>query len=127
MTAQIVVLDTNILLTPEICKINMDAELKPLLGTYRLCITEGTKRELEEIASTNSRTGQAARIALKLIGHKNIEIIHSEKNHADDQIVEFAEKNDCIVATQDKLLKERIKIIGRKIIIVRSKTHFEIM
>jgi hypothetical protein len=127
MATRCVVLDTNMLLAIGRFGINLDAEMQRLFGDYSLAVVEGTIGELKEIAEKKSVMGSTARLALRLIDEKNITKIANGASHPDDQIIAHLTEHDCIVATQDKLLKERAQQLSRKVLIIRGKNHFELM
>jgi rRNA-processing protein FCF1 len=65
---------------------------------------------------------EAAKVALQLLKIKNVGVIKSDSmKHTDDVIVDYAGKEGCIVATQDKDLKRRLINQGMSIIVLKQK------
>ena len=80
---------------------------------------EELKKIVEEQKGKNK---EAAKIALKLIAIKKINIIKTKSNiKTDDVIRDVAAKDNYIVATQDKDLKRRLINQGASVIVLRQK------
>ena len=103
MKREKIVLDTNFLLIPETKKIDIFKEIKQKEPTAELIVLKSIKKELERLGKKESK------IALQIIEKKDIkeEKIETEKEHVDDRILEYAEKEKATVATNDKELKKR--------------------
>ena len=90
---------------------------------YGLFILDKTLEELKKIVSEQKgKDKDAAKIALKLIALKNIEVIKTKSNEkTDDIILELSSKEDFIVATQDKELKAKLKQKNVPLMVLRQK------
>jgi len=120
-----IVLDTNFLLIPGQLRVDIFEEIQRISDfNYELFIFEKTEKELENILKNgNLKDKTAAKIAKSLIKIKKIGILKGNNDlYVDEQIVEFAEKNqDVIIATQDLGLKKKLK--NAKLIVLKNKTH----
>ena len=111
-----IILDTNFMLLPAQKKRDIFSFLREGLDfSYRLFVLDKTISELEKIASHKSKDGMNARFTLRMINELKgeVEIISSEglKNKertVDDMLVEL-DGMGFIVATQDRLLRKRLK------------------
>ena len=125
-----VIIETNFLMIPFQLKVDIFSEIERIVNhAYETCVIDKTIDELKKILENErGKTKQAAKFALSLIEKKKLKIIKTldDKKDADDEIISIAKKEDCIVATQDKLLKERLKLLKRKVIILRQKRYLEI-
>ncbi|QQG38861.1 MAG: hypothetical protein HYS32_00100 [Candidatus Woesearchaeota archaeon] len=110
-----VILDTNFLVEIIKNKIDLKQELTRVIDeTYQVFILDKTIEEIKKLKNIY-------KIALELI--KKIRIIETDKSYVDDLLVEFSKKG-YIIATQDKLLKKRLK---RPIIIMKQKKYLELL
>ena len=113
-----IVLDTNFLISANNFKLDLLSELKE----NELFITEPVLRELEEISKNNSKDAMAARLALKIVEDKGLKVLETNEREADDSLLEYGKKGYA-VATQDKILKDKLKRAGAKIIFIRQKKY----
>jgi len=122
-----IIIDTNFLLIPAQFNIYIFDEIDKLCDfTYKLYIIDKTIDEINNIIETAKKASDknAAKLALKLIKAKDINIIYTAKDKSvDDLILETLKEGD-IVATQDKPLKTRIK---NKKIVLRQKKYLKVM
>ena len=119
-----IVLDTNFLLIPAQFGVDIFAEIERICQfPYKLCIVDKTAQELENILKKQrGKQKEAAKLALSLLKAKNINTLPSAMSSVDDAIVALANKQ-TIVATQDILLKRRLRDIVGGIITLRQKKY----
>ena len=113
-----VILDTNALLLPFERSINLDLDVRRLIGECEMFVPGPLIGELKR---STSRHAQAA---LRLAGRYHIEQTNSS---GDASVIELAKKLNAYVVTNDrllisKLIKERIKVIT-----MRGKNHLELI
>jgi rRNA-processing protein FCF1 len=90
-------------------------EIENLLSeSYKLLTIDSVVRELKKISSKN------AKLALKLIDLKNIEVLKTKEKNVDKAILSLADK-DTIIATNDIKLRKKLKTLGSKTIYLRAK------
>ena len=124
-----IILDTNFLLIPYQFKLDIFKEIDRILHfDYSLFILDKTLDELNNIVEKQKgKDKDAAKFALKLLEAKKIKKIMSNAENADDSIVDVASQEKVIVATQDKVLKQRLEEAGIPIIIMRQKKKLELI
>lgn len=111
---QTVVLDTNALLMPFEVGINIDLEVRNLLGDVRFVVPGPLVGELKHLDN------RYAKAALTLA--RSREIVPSDA-HGDDSVLEVAQREDGYVLTNDKELRRRARKLGIPLIYLRSGTH----
>lgn len=123
-----VIIDTNFLLIPSQFKVDIFLEINRILEVkYSLCILDKTINELNKVVEkSRGKDKKAAKLALELIDHANLEIISTKTHYVDKAILEIVNK-DYIVATQDKELKQKILDKGVAVIILRQKRYLQLM
>ena len=107
-----IVLDSNALMMPFIYKLNLDIEIKKLIGDAEIYIPSCVVGEIERI----SERRWEAKAAFNLL--KKYRIVEVEKL-GDEGVLEAAKKLDAYLLTNDEDLlkrakKEKIKIIFMK-------------
>ncbi|MDV3103717.1 PIN domain-containing protein [Thermococcus waiotapuensis] len=126
----LVIPDTNFLLVPGQFEVDIVSELNRILDVrFRLLIPNVVLQELEVIErKSRGRDLLAVRMAKKLAERfEKIDIGEFGKGPIDDQIFEFAVKNECvIVCTNDKGLKKRLREKGVPVVYLRSKKILEL-
>ena len=134
----VVLLDTNFLMVPAVLKVDIFSEISALSGSRKLYVVEKSVAELESLQGKGKpRDRRAARLALQIVRQKmssgGIEIIPSggkEFATADDAIIDFILANGregIVVATQDKLLKERVRAAGASLLVLRQKKYVKMV
>jgi rRNA-processing protein FCF1 len=113
---QAVLLDTNALLLPFQFRLNLEAELRRLLGDH---VTLVPSPVLEELRGLTKSTKEA-RAALRLASSFRVLPLEGE---ADDAILENAPRLKAIVVTNDAVLLRRLKEAGVPRIFLRSRSH----
>lgn len=119
-----IILDTNFLLIPAQFKLDIFSEICNICNfNYKLYILDKTIGELNNIVEKQKgKSKEAAKLALKLIKLKKVNIIKTKESlTVDNLILKKVDKKDYIVATQDKILKKQLKIRQIPIITLRQK------
>ena len=119
-----IILDTNFLLIPAQFKLDIFSEISNICNfKYKLYILDKTMNELSNIIEKQKgKSREAAKLAIKLIKLKKISIMKTkEKLFVDDLILKKANKQEFIVATQDRILKKQLKIKGIPLVVLRQK------
>ena len=116
-----IVLDTNFLVTANGFKIDLFGQLRG----NELFVTEPVLWELEKLSKKNGKDAMAARLSLRQIEERGLKVLATKEKEADASVLEYG-KMGYAVATQDKLLKEKLNRAGAKIIVIRQKKHIEI-
>lgn len=118
---QKVFLDTNFMISALRFKIDIEAELQRICNfRLRLCVFSGTIYELEKLINRGKLfERRLAKLALRLIEQKGLEIVESE-GHVDDLLAALNPKT-AVIATQDRLLKKKLKEKGFRLVTIRQK------
>lgn len=120
-----IILDTNFLTIPYQFNVNIIEEIECLIDEkYEILTTDGVVKELENLSKKSGKDGIAAKIGLEIIKKEYIKIIKT-KGNTDDVLVEISDEN-TIIATNDKILRQRLKSKRIKTIYLRSKKQLEL-
>ena len=111
---QTVVLDTNALLMPFEVGLNLDIEVRNLLGDVRFVVPGPLVGELKHLDN------KWAKAAITLA--RSRKIVQAE-SHGDDSVLEVAEREHAYILTNDKELRRRARKAGIPLIYLRSGTH----
>ena len=122
-----IILDSNSLFVPLQFKIDIFEQLRILLNqNFTPIILSPIRRELEKLANVGSaQTRRNASYALKL-AEKCEPVEIDEETSADDAILENAAKWNCLVFTNDRQLRKKLRDINVPVIYVRQKSRLEI-
>ena len=124
-----VILDSNFLFIPSQFHVDIFKELASVL-TQRFdpVLLSPTRTELLRMSEKSSpKIRQQALLALKLAERcRLINVEQGLKETHDDVIVRVAKDWKCPVATNDKELKKRLRIIRMPVIYLRQKSHLEV-
>lgn len=119
-----IILDTNMLLVPVQFNVDIFDEIDRLIeGKYQIVTLNLIVNELKKIAKSNSRDAKAAKVGLELIKNKKVKIVKSKIRNTDNAIIQLANNN--IVATNDKLLRQKLRNKNIKTIYLRNKKFLE--
>jgi hypothetical protein len=121
------VLDTNFLLVPYQFGVDVLKGMEELLeAPHKLIVPTGVVKELEKLGKGKGKEGAAARLALKIIGLKEVEKVKSA-GIVDDWIAEYAEREGAVVCTNDAVLRHRLKKAGVKVVSLRSRSRLGVV
>ena len=122
-----IILDTNFVLIPAQFNVDIFSEIDRICDfRYSLHVLDKTFDELKNIIEKQrGKHKQAALLALKLLKAKKVKVIKTkEDKNVDELLIDLARNEDVIVATQDKLLKKRLK---KPMITLRQKKYLKIL
>ncbi|NLK25248.1 MAG: twitching motility protein PilT [Euryarchaeota archaeon] len=112
----VVVLDTNALLLPFERSLNLDAQLRSLIGSCEILVPGPLIGELKR--STNKH----AKAALSLAFRYNV--VDTEAT-GDQSVIELALKHNAYVVTNDHALIVRLRKLRVKVILLRGGNHLD--
>jgi len=120
-----VIVDTNFLMVPASFKVDIFKELDRVLESkYELLVPQPVIKELERLRSQGSpRERAAANVALEL--SKRMKIVPAE-GKTDDVILQLAEQKGVLVATNDSVLRRKLRKRGIPVIFLRERSHLMI-
>ncbi len=114
MNMQTVVLDTNALLMPFEISINLDAELRRLLGECEIFVPAPVIGELKRVG------GRHAKAALALARKYRI---YETNVQGDEGVIQTAMDLNAHVLTNDRELRSRLRKRGIRTIFLRSNKY----
>ena len=110
-----IILDTNFLIYCVKYKIDFFSEIERISDFhYKLCVLD---KSIEELGRVKPK---GLNLIMQFI--TKLEILKSKEELVDDELTRLSEEN-CIVATQDKGLKDRLK---NQVIVIRKKKFLEL-
>jgi rRNA-processing protein FCF1 len=115
-----VILDSSAVMMLFEFSIDLEKELKRLLGAYNILIPTQIVKELQLLSENETgKKGMKAKASLKLI--ENYEIVNVDAKNGDDSILELAKKSNGVVVTNDRDLRIRLKELSIPVIFLRAK------
>ncbi len=111
-----VLLDTNALLMPFQFRLNLEAELRRLLGDVDIAVPTPVLEEVRLLATHDRDAKAAERLAGK---YRTIE----GQGSADDALLELGVALRAVVVTSDQPLLDRLKAAGVPRVFLRSRSH----
>ena len=111
-----VLLDANALLMPFQFRLNLEAELRRLLGEVDIAVPTPVLEEVRLLATHDRRARAAERLAAK---YRSVE----GHGSADDAILDLALALHAVVVTSDQPLLDRLKREGVPRVFLRSRSH----
>ncbi|MGQ4833501.1 MAG: PIN domain-containing protein [Candidatus Asgardarchaeia archaeon] len=125
-----IVLDSNFLFVPLSLKIDLIDSLYTIVKRpFEIIILSDSIRELKTKLEKIKSPIKKKEILLAIEYAKNFKIVDydvKENLSVDDKIIEFASKNNCIVATNDKEMRKKLKKLGIPMIGVRAKKYLSV-
>ena len=113
---QAVVLDANALLLPFQFRVNLEAELRRLLGDHEIFIPSPVMDELRGLAKSVREARGGLRLAARF------RVVEAPGN-ADDAVLDAASRLKAVVVSNDAALLRRLKEARIPRIFLRSRTH----
>ncbi|MBS7250298.1 MAG: nucleotide-binding protein [Candidatus Freyarchaeota archaeon] len=122
-----VILDTNFLMVPFEIGIDIISELDRLIKQkYEIIILKGTIDELKGLSQNPKlKIRKAAKLALEMAERYKVVEPANQNGNLDDLIVRFSKNSYCVVATNDRNLRRKLKSEGIPTIFVRQKSHLQ--
>lgn len=123
--SKIVILDTNAILMLFEFNINLESELKRIIGKYKIIIPKKVYDELVFFSNkSNGKKKIYSKASLDLI--KKYEIVESLEKDADNAVLLLAKKTNGLVVTNDKDLRKSLKEKSIKVLFLRAKKQLEL-
>jgi len=123
-----VILDSNFLFVPLQFRIDIFDEIEKIVGgKTELTVLSTTLEELKKLVKRGKdKVSRQATFALEIAKRcKVLKVKRLPKESNDDVIVKIAKKFQCPVATNDRMLKRRLRNMGVAVIYVREKSRLE--
>ncbi len=113
-------LDTNFLLIPATFKVDIFFELKRL-GVTEFYTLDSVIRELETLCKRSGIVSKQAKLTLKLVGAKEVQVLKSKQKRVDEELLSL--RRNYIICTQDTDLIKSLKEEKREIIYLKQKKY----
>ncbi len=113
-----VLLDANALMMPFQFSLDLEEELKRLLGDYEVLVPSSVLRELEGLSKTDGR----ARAALELASRYRVVEVPGE---GDQAIFSAAVERSSAVLTNDSKLRRRLRRADIPVIYLRGRSKLQ--
>ena len=123
-----ILLDANALMMPVQFQIDIFDELRSLLGAFEPVVLSGVIRELTGLTRAKGRDGAAARHGLVL--GETCTVVESEdlkSESVDAQMIEYAVRNECMVVTNDRYIRDALLTRGVSVISMTNQKKLEIL
>ncbi len=122
-----VVLDTNVLMMPGKFRIDLLESIRDILGSFEPVILEEVAAEIAGLARGHGSDAAAARFGLELASR--IGTVHSgcSGESVDEKIACYAALNEAMVATNDRLLREKLLTEGISVISMKKQKKLDII
>jgi rRNA-processing protein FCF1 len=124
-----VILDANFLFIPIQFNLDIFDELKKILNQrFNLIVLSSTVKELQGLIESKSlKTQKQAINALKLVDKCRFVQVNKNTNETfDDVIVRISTEWKCPVATNDRILRKRLRQKAVPVIYMRQKKRLEL-
>jgi rRNA-processing protein FCF1 len=118
-------LDTNAFLIPVQFGVDLVRELEGLFGACELLTLEEVIRELRGIGSGRGKDAAAARVGLSLAGRCTVLPSSDPSGDVDGDVIRAAEKEGCIVVTNDLAVKRALLEKGLGVVTMRGRQRLE--
>ncbi len=122
-----VVLDANALMMPGKFRIDLIEALGELLGSFEPVILEEVAAEMTGLARGHGSDAAAARLGLALAARYGTEQSGCSDESVDDRIACYAARNDALVATNDRLLRQKLLARGISVISMKKQKKLDII
>lgn len=125
-----IVLDTNIPILIMTSSFSLESEIERLVPQHHsivflsVCVTE-----LDLISKKSSKLAKQVAFAKKFVErYQIIEYDPQNIRYVDDKIVHYARENqpNCVVVTNDKELRKKLRELKIPVIFIRAKGHLEL-
>jgi rRNA-processing protein FCF1 len=109
-------------------QIDLFDELRTLVGSFEPLVLPRVMDELAGLSQKKGQTGAAARFGLALGKKCTIADDGNPKNGSvDEQIIEYAAQNGCLVVTNDRRIRDVLYARGIGVISMRKQKKLELL
>ena len=118
-----VVLDTNMLLVPYRFGVDIFEEIQRILPGVKVYTIPQVIKEIEKLSRGNLNERLGAKIAKRLL--ERVEVLPVDETLPTDTILVELAKDGYVIATNDRLLRKRVREVGGYTIYLRERSHLE--
>lgn len=116
-------LDTNMLTAIFEFKIDVFEQIRNILGNVAFVVPNQVMDELDSLSKRNNRLKHSCRIATEAMEKNRVRKIEVKARDADSALLKLSERMP--IATNDKVLRSKIKKKGGKVLILRQRKYIE--
>jgi rRNA-processing protein FCF1 len=102
-------------------KINVKSEL----AGNEIFVLDDIISEIGIIAKRKTKEANLAKLALEFVAKNNVKLLESNERNVDTSLVSYS-KQDYVIATHDRALKNKLKKINAKIMFIRQRKYLVI-
>ncbi len=114
-----VLLDTNFVLSCYRFGILLEEIEKIIDEAHQVVVPCNVLEELEQL-HLKGRDREAQKIMLEILKQYPVLPLHGK---VDTSLLEYARTHECIICTNDRDLRKKLRKIGRRSIVVKARTH----
>lgn len=122
-----VLLDANALMMPAQFGVDIYEELSLLFGDYEAITLEDVVGELAGLTRGRGRDAMAARVGLAMAERSRVLPSGSVRRSVDERVAEFAEREGCVVVTNDRHLRNTLLDQGIDVVSMRKQKKLELI
>ena len=122
-TMKSVILDANALMMPVQYGVDVEREVKRLLGACEILVPSTVAQEINHLKEQGGKTREAARVAQQLI--ERFRVVGTN-GWGDQSIINLAREVKGIVVTNDKMLRGELRKIKIPVIYLRGNNRLEL-
>jgi rRNA-processing protein FCF1 len=109
-------------------QIDLFDELRILLGGFEPVVLKGVMNELEGLSRQKGHAGAAARMGISLgEGCTLVDKTELDAETVDEQVIEYAARNNCLVVTNDRGVRDALFARGIGVISMRKQKKLELL
>ena len=117
-----ILLDTNFLLTMVRYKIHGFDDFREK-GKFSFFVLESVLGEMDSLGKQDKKIKNEARIVKEILKNNNVKTLETDVPIVDDDLVKRS--SEYVIATNDKILRDRVRAAGGKTAYIRSLTYVE--
>ena len=102
--------------------IRFKIDLKSELRGNELFVLDSIVFEIERVMKRGTKESKLAKLALDFINKNKIKVLKSKEKNTDKSLILYSKKG-YVIATHDRVLKNKLKKLGTKLIYVRQKKY----
>ena len=122
-----VLLDTNALMMPAQFRIDLFGEISRLVGEFTPLVPVDVLNELRGLSKGCGRESAAARLGLTLAERCTPVDREKPDQSVDEQIVDYAQREGCMVVTNDRALRKALISRGIAVISLKKQKILDII
>ncbi len=119
-----VVFDTNMLLNIERFNVDVFREAREIFGRVNFVVPQEVVRELDGLSKRGKTIAKEAKIAKISMEKNGAEVVDLGQKTADLALLKMAP--NAIIGTNDKELKDSVRELGGKVLILRQRKFLEL-